>query len=133
MMHGRILCGGLLTLSVFAFGFDPYSFGWTGGDVFTDRRYWQIAAALFLVILVLIAGASLVRGDYGRSVKFLVTELVVLTLFNVVYVTRDGGTRFFSGYEGAPLPLFAMVAVVVLQITVLVYAWSKARHVAYAS
>lgn len=89
---------------------DPYSFGFSGGDVGFDRRAWQVAATLLSVVALLGVLATIRQRRIQLAGRIAVLELFAFLALNVAYVARDGvATRALRGYGSSPLPLLALV------------------------
>jgi hypothetical protein len=103
----------LMTLA----GFDPYSFGRTGGDLIFPTRYWQILVTIAMIGFLTCAAALAMKRRFGIAFLFLVFEVTIFVGVNFLYVSLDGfETRTQVGYASTNGPLYATIAAFFMRV-----------------
>lgn len=94
---------------------DPYSHGEAGELAIFSGRPWQTVCTLGLVLLLL-TGALLSTRGITASRRVLQAEAVGFLLLNLIYILRDGGSRFVFGYEHQPIGLIVVILGILLRV-----------------
>ena len=79
---------------------DPYTFYENASDLRRYGPWWQIGAGLLDLALLIIAAWHIVRGDLPATVAVLSLGAVYSLGLGVIYVERDGVSRFVGGVGG---------------------------------
>lgn len=112
-------CGVILLL----LALDPYSYGRVGGDVTIAIYPWQsLVSSLLSLLLLLVAGATLMRR-YRLAFTVLLCESLLFVGTNLLYVGRDGMSRFVVGYESSPQTLAVVSTGLLLRALLIVVVW----------
>jgi len=103
MRTNRIVAYSIMLLLVLYL--DPYSRGYTGGDVRYDPIRWQVliggVQAAFLVGVAILAWNA--RRSWARLLGSV--EGTVFLVTNMIYLLRDGAMRLTMGYAEPAWPL----------------------------
>lgn len=110
----RIAC---ITVVILLMGLDPYTYGRIGGDIVAVLYPWQRWVAAIQVGLLIIGAISSAIGI--RELRVLGVELSIFLVFNAFLVSRDGITRFVTGYESAVTTGLIVLAGLLVRILVL--------------
>lgn len=114
----RLALVAAVTLAAALLLLDPYSFGRQGGDVWAVRFQWQcFAAGIQGLLLIVSAVGAYLDKRWARGL--LLSELCLLVALNVIYLLRDGETRFLIGYESSLRSLWVLSAGIAVRILAL--------------
>jgi len=102
---------------------DPYSYGRVGGDVTIALFARQSLVAWLLSLLLLIVTSAASMRRYQLAFAALLCENLIFVGTNLMYVGRDGMSRFVVGYESSPQTLAVVATGVLLRALLFVLLW----------
>lgn len=90
---------------------DPYTLRLNASDVIAQAPWWQTAIGLLSMGLLASVAVSLWRGRNARASKLLGIETLVTIGISIIYVQRDGISRFELGFGGEEYLTWFLIAV----------------------
>ncbi len=118
----------LFVVAVLVGLFDPYTFGDEGGELGFHSHTWQVSAAVLQALLLVVASHAACSAAHRRAQIVGVTEGVVFLLLNVLYILRDGATRFAAGYTADTTVIVAVAIGLATRCAAIGLLFSRANH-----